>query len=125
MVDIQRIMCPIDLSDASRHALEHAAAAARWYGAQVTVVHVYSTPIPWSAAAGAPAAVPILPSVQPQEIIEEVRRFSAAVPSVDSPEIVVTEGNPAKEIVRLADERQMDLLVMALSCDLTRVASLQ
>lgn len=113
MVDIRRILCPIDLSDASRHALKHAAASARWYGAQVTVVHVYSIPVPWGAAAGAPAAVPILPAVQPQEIIAEVRRFSAGVLTDDSPDIVVKEGSPAKEIVGLADERQADLLVMS------------
>ena len=112
MVDVRRILCPIDLSDASGHALKHAAASARWYGAQITVVHVYSIPVPWGAAAGAPAALPILPAVQPEEIIAEVRRFSADVLGDDSPDIVVKEGSPAKEIVRLADERQADLLVM-------------
>lgn len=112
MVDMQRILCPVDFSDASCHALEHAAASARWYGAQITLVHVYSIPIPWGAAAGAPAAVPVLPAVQPDEMIAEVRRFGAGVLGDASPEIVVTEGNTAKEIVRLAEERQADLLVM-------------
>lgn len=112
MVDVQRIVCPIDFSDASRHALEHAAASARWYRAHLTVIHVYSTPVPWGVAAGAPAVAPIVPAVQPQEVITEVRRFSAGVLADDSLEVVVSEGNPSKEIVRLADERQADLLVM-------------
>ena len=37
-VDVQRIVCPIDFSDASRHALEHAAASATWDRAHLTVV---------------------------------------------------------------------------------------
>ena len=80
--------------------------------AHLTAVHVYSTPVPWGASAGAPAVAPILPAVQPQEVIAEVRRFSAGVLADDSLEVVVSEGNPSKEIVRLADERQADLLVM-------------
>lgn len=112
MVSIQQIICPTDFSEPSLHALKHAAAAARWYGAQVTVVHVYSMPIAWSAAAGAPAAVPVLPPIEPQEVVSEVRRFSAQVLDDRSPEVVVVEGNAAKEIARVADERQADLLVM-------------
>lgn len=111
MVDIQRILCPIDFSDASRHALEHAAASARWYGAQITVSHVYSTPIPWGASAGVSGNVPVVPPIQPEDVIEEVRRFCTPVVG-GSPEIVVMEGNPAKEIVLLADRMPADLLVM-------------
>ena len=38
MVEIKQILCPVDLSDTSRHALEHAFAFARWYKARVTVL---------------------------------------------------------------------------------------
>jgi len=40
MPDIRRILCPVDFSDASRHALSHAAVIAGWYRAGVTVLHV-------------------------------------------------------------------------------------
>ena len=40
MVSIQRILCPIDFSDASRHALAHAVALARWYESQIVALHV-------------------------------------------------------------------------------------
>ena len=39
-----RILCPVDFSDISRHALEHAFAFARWYDSSVTGLFVY-TPI--------------------------------------------------------------------------------
>lgn len=40
MIEMKRILCPVDFSDASRHALDHAAAFARWYGATLSVLHV-------------------------------------------------------------------------------------
>ena len=40
MIDIHRILCPIDFSDDSRHALAHAIAVARWYDAPITLLHV-------------------------------------------------------------------------------------
>src|SRR5918993_2273442 len=46
MAEITRILCPVDFSDTSQHALEHAFAFARWYEARVTVLHVMSVPLP-------------------------------------------------------------------------------
>ena len=40
MIEIRRILCPIDFSDDSRHALAHATAVASWYGAAITLLHV-------------------------------------------------------------------------------------
>jgi nucleotide-binding universal stress UspA family protein len=40
MREINRILCPVDLSDASQHAIEHAVVLARWYGARITALHV-------------------------------------------------------------------------------------
>ena len=112
MVDIQRILCPIDFSDASRHALEHAAACAGWYGAQITILHVYGAPQPWVPAPEMPGYVPRAPAVQAQDVVEEVRRFSTPIISGGVPEIVVMEGNPAKEIVLLGERMAADLLIM-------------
>jgi hypothetical protein len=33
-------LCPVDFSDASRHALDHALAMAKWYDPAITVLHV-------------------------------------------------------------------------------------
>ena len=40
-ISIERILCPIDFSDMSQHALAHAAAIARWYEARLTVLYVF------------------------------------------------------------------------------------
>ena len=41
-IGIRRILCGVDFSDFSRHALAHAAAIARWYNATVTLFHAYA-----------------------------------------------------------------------------------
>jgi nucleotide-binding universal stress UspA family protein len=40
MVDIKRILCPVDFSEVSRHAFDRALAIARSYRADITVLHV-------------------------------------------------------------------------------------
>src|SRR4026209_2424097 len=42
MIEIRRILCPVDFSDYSRRALDHAIAIARWYESTVTALHVFS-----------------------------------------------------------------------------------
>lgn len=117
MVEIHRVLCPIDLSEHSRHALEHATTFARSYRAQLTVVHVYRAPLevlPPAPFMAVPAGVPQASAspAQLQEVTEEVRRFCEGVASGDAPEIVVVEGTPAGEIVRIAEQVRADLLVM-------------
>jgi nucleotide-binding universal stress UspA family protein len=47
MGPVQQILCPVDLSDASRPALEHAVGLARAWHAQLTVLHVYLAASPF------------------------------------------------------------------------------
>ena len=111
-ITLSRLLCPIDLSDASRHALEHAVALAKWCGAQITVLHVYNIPIPPLAPAG-PAVIPLQPAVEPRQIADDVRRFCEPVVGAGvSLEVVIAEGVPAKQIVRHAEDMPADLLAM-------------
>ena len=43
MIEFKQIICPVDFSESSVRALAHAAALARWYDAQLTVLHVVPT----------------------------------------------------------------------------------
>ena len=40
MIEIKNVLCPIDLSEVSRHAMDHAVAIARWYEARLTALYV-------------------------------------------------------------------------------------
>jgi nucleotide-binding universal stress UspA family protein len=42
MIRIAHILCPVDFSGSSQHALDHAAAIARWYEARLTVLYVFA-----------------------------------------------------------------------------------
>jgi len=44
MTQFKRILCPVDFSEASRHATDHAIAIAGWYGSHITALHVLQQP---------------------------------------------------------------------------------
>lgn len=43
MIGIARVLCPVDFSEISQHALDHAAAISHWYQARLTLLHVFVT----------------------------------------------------------------------------------
>lgn len=115
MAEIRHILCPVDLSEISRHALDHARAIAEWYDARLTVFHVISLPpppLPSTGMAEDLAALP--PPPEPREAAQEVRRFSglAEAPAGGHADVVVVEGTPVKEILHQVEQLPADLLVM-------------
>lgn len=114
MIEIRRILCPVDFSDFSRRALDHAVVIARWYDSAVTAMYVYS-PVPVAAyGPGALATEPImLTSADRAQLVSDLARFADAesAPGV-SIETVVREGNAAAEILDQAATMSADLLVM-------------
>ena len=111
MASIRRILCPIDFSAASQHAIEHALAMARWYGARVTALHVYD-PV-FMAVPGLPAPEQRVPQAEIHRVSTEtaacvVRAGAEGVP-VD---VVVGVGHPAHEILHRSVALGADLIVM-------------
>ena len=113
MIEIKRILCPIDYSEFSRHALEHAVAIAQWYDASATAVFV----LPQVASlipAGDPGLYP--PIVFAADDLQQFKaHLDAFVADTHSPvpvETLVVEGSVTGEITRLARELPADLLVM-------------
>jgi nucleotide-binding universal stress UspA family protein len=115
VINIQRILCPIDYSDFSRRALEHAVAIARWYGSTVTAFHV-SAVIPAAAFAPGMQAVTATPLT-----LEGREAMLAALERFVGPEIRasgvpleydVVEGGAAAEILAKAKAMPSDLIVL-------------
>ena len=112
MIDITRILCPIDFSEFSRHALDYATGVARWYGASVHVMHVHHV-LP--VASTVPEMIPSM-ALTPewrQELLRSVEAFatkdgSDAVPMT----FEVAEGFPAHEVVAAARRAAVGLLVV-------------
>jgi nucleotide-binding universal stress UspA family protein len=114
VIEIRRILCPVDFSDHSRRALDHAIAIARWYESTVTVLHVFS---PAPVAAFRPGRVVLEPivltDVDRDGLLADVRAFaeteSAPGITIDA---VVREGDTAREVLEQATSMKADLLVI-------------
>lgn len=118
MIEIKKILVPIDFSDFSIHALKYGVAIARHFGAKILLLHVIS-----------------------QELINEIKTVRGFLGDIDPPgeflerkkrdvnerieKIVKGEtdqtlfegqlievGIPAEEIIRVAEERKVDLVVI-------------
>lgn len=115
MLHIRRILCPIDFSEASRHALAHAATMARWYDAAVTALHVRPAAFfvnpPIIMAAAPDTVIPgitDLPQLQAQ-LTEWIAPLAAQ--GIDA-EAIVIEGTPAARILDRARTLPADLVVI-------------
>lgn len=110
---IHRILCPLDLSDFSRRAFEHGLVLARWYGAEVTAVHVFAGFMPPGDESTYPAWLRRVPEAR-QAIDRELREqvSSPLAEGMDVP-LVLREGDPVSEILAQATETAADLVVMS------------
>lgn len=112
MLTLKRVLCAIDFSDSSARAVGHAAAFARWYQADLTVVHVAAMldrgfgPAPMESE-----LVPVGPTHD--QIVEDVRQtLAAAGVGALNPHVSVREGRPVTGILDEATAVHADLLVL-------------
>jgi nucleotide-binding universal stress UspA family protein len=112
MISIKRILCPVDFSDFSRHALDYAVGIARWYGAEITALHVIPPIMSMLPVSGEGLYPPLV--FRPEELQQfrgELESF-ARDSGVEAAHAEVVQGSVAGEIVRCATELPADLLVM-------------
>jgi nucleotide-binding universal stress UspA family protein len=85
---------------------------AKWYSAQLTVLHVYpvSQPLPVDA----PWNVPLFVKVEKETILEAVRRFCAQTLAgfEGAVDVVAAPGDAATEIAREAERLPADVLIL-------------
>jgi nucleotide-binding universal stress UspA family protein len=115
MIEIRRILCPIDFSEASRHALEHAVALAKWYESPITALHVTYVPLfpqpPILVAGFAEAAPPAVPNHKARE--EELEAWLEPAHRVGiKTDAIVDDGNAAARILEHAISLPVDLITM-------------
>lgn len=113
MREITRILCPIDLSDNSQHAVTHAVLLARWYGASITALHVCNPIVIPSTdfvvvGGGMP---PPLTETEIADVEREVLARFAPRSSVDV-DVLVQSGHPARQILECAGALRADLIVI-------------
>jgi nucleotide-binding universal stress UspA family protein len=111
MTAIHRILCPVDFSESSRHALDTAVAIARHNDAAVTALYVVPPVQTTYPALGVGAYVPYVYTVEDlKEFQNTLERFVA---TVDWPvTAVAVEAVVVDEILRRAAELPADLIIM-------------
>jgi nucleotide-binding universal stress UspA family protein len=113
MVRIEKILCPVDFSDFSRDALDHAVALAGWYEAGLIVMHVVPIPTVPLPIAGVPIDAPAFPvnTAETTTHLEEWAHESVGSSNIPM-EVIVTSGSASIEITRQAELSRADLLVL-------------
>ena len=111
MPQFTRILCPVDFSDTSVHAVEQAVSLAGWYQVPITALHVYNplvAPLP-----GLPVPAARVAEAELQRVRDETSScLEAANTTGVDVEVLVEVGQPAREILACAERRPADLIVM-------------
>lgn len=112
MIEIPRILCPVDFSDHSQRAVDYAVALARWYTARLTLLHVYEV-VPLAPLAPEMTAGFALGPEYREGLLRDLERFVEPAGADAVPlEFVVEEGQAGREIVRWAKENGSGLIVL-------------
>jgi len=116
MRELRRILCLVDLSDESRHAIEHALVIARWYKASITALHVCNPlVIPATDVTLVGGVPPVLTDEEIRDASDEVKAcFASASGGHDGVplEVLVESGPPARQILARAKALAPDLMVI-------------
>ena len=106
-MNAKKILFPTDFSTSSDAGLRHATALARESGAMLLIVHVEEAPI----AYGGGEMYYGLPNPDHAAIREMLQAVTPTSPGVSYEHRLIV-GDPAAEIVRLAGQEGVDLIVM-------------
>src|SRR5215813_13530327 len=111
MIRIQKILCPIDFSDASKGALRYAIDLAGKFGASLTLLHVYQVPgyaFPEVMVVAGPATLNELVA----EVEAAMREWKAEAEQMGATQVTTATamGGTCPEIVKAAEG--YDLIVM-------------
>jgi nucleotide-binding universal stress UspA family protein len=115
MTAFTRILCPVDFSDFSRHALDEAIAIAHLYDGCVTAVHVFPVAVPADPFAGLPEFQPFtLTDRHRAHILRQLSTFATAEGA--EPQRITVELREGTDIdvqiLEVADQIKPDLIVM-------------
>ena len=114
MAKIEKLLCPTDFSELSIGAMEYAGLLAEKFGASLHVLHVVDQAYQYWMAMG-PESIPAGPSAEEmtstakKQMAEFVRQH---VPASLKATTEVVSGRPFMEIIRIAKERAVDLIVI-------------
>jgi len=112
MIAIRKILCPVDASEFSKRALDHAVALARWYDAGISILNVTSAVPAAADAVGGEWYVPLAP-VERDRILTWLQDLAATARAAGvRVDFRAVEGLPVAGILQEAKALPADLVVM-------------
>ena len=114
MYDIKTILLTTDFSDTAATAVEPAVSLARRFGARLVLTFVEEDRLPPLVVEYMAVGVEDVLSQQVDRARARLEEFAAAhLTGIENLELVIGVGTPHVEIVRLAEDKQADLVVIA------------
>ena len=115
MIPIKKICCPTDFSEPSYEALKTASEIALHFSAELILVHVV-TPIPVIPIHDDPTSFNLPLYEKEMEtnagiVLNQIQQ--ERIPAGVQSRTVVIQGDPANQIVQLAEDEQVDMIVIA------------
>jgi len=113
VLNLKKILVPIDFSPMSKQALQYAVRFAEQFGCEIVLLHVIE---PVTAIAGAPLAVDIFPQAEEDAIAAEAELACLAACSANHQNAFtsgVRIGHAPNEITKAAKELDVDLIMIA------------
>ncbi len=115
-MQIKSILLPTDFSECGNYALSYATSLARTFGASIICVHVIEPIVPTVGYSGMTEPLPLADITEQLEdsAERELPRLAECeeCSGLDVEELIV-HGEAASEIVRVARDRQVDLVVIS------------
>ena len=115
-MQIRSILLPTDFSECGNYALSYAASLARTFGASIICLHVIEPMVPTVGYSGMTEPLPIadisdqLEDSAERELPKIAEREECAGLEVEE---LIVHGEAASEIVRVAKDRKVDLIVVS------------
>jgi len=113
-MQVRRILCPLDFSDTGRIAVDHAAALAKTFGAEIVLLHIVE-PVLYPVAYG--LAVTAAVDLEQEAVRAAEAALATVAAEVEALGVLVVQrvdtGTPSHRVCDLAVELKADLVVMA------------
>jgi nucleotide-binding universal stress UspA family protein len=115
-MQIRSILLPTDFSECGNYALSYATSLARRFGASIICLHVIETMVPTVGYSGMAEPLPIADITEQLE--DSAERELPRLAECDEcagleVEELIVHGEASSEIVRVAREREVDLVVIS------------